>query len=61
MLKAFKYISNNQEDISFDELKGYFINEQIDQGTTDMILKQLCEYEQANGRFDYKKFSSNIY
>jgi hypothetical protein len=60
-MKAFRYISQEEEDIGLDTLKGYFEEEGIDAGTSEMILRQLAEYEVKTGRFDYKTFASNLY
>ena len=29
--------------------------------TSEMILKQLAEYENEKGKFDYKAFTANLY
>jgi len=44
LLKAFKYVSHDEEDISFDKLREYFKEQDIDSSNTEMILKQLAEY-----------------
>jgi hypothetical protein len=61
LLKAFKYISHDEEEISFDKLREYFKEEDIDAATGEMILRQLSEYESSPGKFDYKAFSTNLY
>lgn len=59
-MKAFKCVSGDQENIDLKELKGYFKDEGIDDGTTNMIINQLNDFIEA-GEFDYKKFASTIY
>jgi Ca2+-binding EF-hand superfamily protein len=61
LLKAFRYVSNEEDDISFSNLQDYFREEGIDSATSEMILKQLAEYENEQGKFDYKAFTANLY
>ena len=61
LLKAFKYICGDQDDISFDDLRAHFLAEEVDPFTTDLIVKQLSEYENESGNFDYKSFAGSIY
>ena len=60
MVKAFKYVSEDQENINVKELKGYFKEEGIDNDTANMIINQLDDFIES-GDFDYKKFASTIY
>lgn len=60
-MKAFRHINHDAEEISFSDLKEYLEQEDIDSATSEMILKQLTEYETSSGKFDYKAFASNLY
>jgi hypothetical protein len=60
LLKAFKYVSRDQENIGVKDLKCYFNEEGIDNDTANMIINQLNDFIDED-EFDYKKFVNTMY
>ena len=56
-MTAFKYVAEGNDTVSFEKLKDCLLDQDFNEFTSDLILKQMGDWEN-DGQFDYKAFAA---